>query len=65
MKFEENLSKLEKTVARMESGELSLDDMIRAFEDGRRLIEACTEDLKSIRQRIEKVTKDGVEELKI
>lgn len=64
MKFEENLAALEKTVTKMESGELSLDDMIKAFEEGRRLLEKCTEDLKSIRQRIDKVTKAGVEEFK-
>ena len=59
MKFEDNLAKLEETVRKMESGELSLDDMILAFEEGRKLIETCTKDLASIRLRIEKVTKDG------
>lgn len=66
MKFEDNLAKLEDTVRRMESGELSLDQMIVSFEEGRKLIEACTKDLEAIRLRIEKVTKDGgTEELKL
>ena len=66
MKFEDNLRNLEGLVARMESGELSLDDMIKSFEEGRKLVTACQKDLESIRQRIEKVTKDGaVEELRI
>ena len=59
MKFEDNLKKLEGLVAKMESGEMSLDDMIKAFEEGRKLVTECQNDLNSIRQRIEKVTKDG------
>jgi len=66
MKFEDNLKKLEGLVSRMESGELGLDDMIKSFEEGRKLVTECQKDLESIRQRIEKVTKDGtVEEMKI
>ena len=66
MKFEDNLVKLEGLVGKMESGEMNLDEMIKAFEDGRKLVTECQTDLDSIRQRIEKVTKDGtVEELKI
>ena len=59
MKFEDNLKKLESLVGKMESGELNLDEMIKAFEEGRKLVTDCQKDLDSIRQRIEKVTKDG------
>ena len=59
MKFEDNLKRLEELVARMESGEMNLDDMIGSFEEGRKLVAACQKDLESIRLRIEKVTKDG------
>ena len=59
MKFEDNLKKLEGLVAKMESGEMNLDEMIKAFEEGRKLVTDCQKDLDSIRQRIEKVTKDG------
>jgi len=59
MQFEDNLKKLEGLVGKMESGELNLDDMIKAFEEGRKLVVDCQKDLESIRQRIEKVTKDG------
>ena len=60
MNFEDNLKKLEQLVAKMESG-----DMIKAFEEGRKLVDTCQKDLESIRQRIEKVTKSGaVEEMK-
>ena len=59
MKFEDNLKRLEGLVGRMESGEMNLDEMIKAFEEGRKLVTECQKDLDSIRQRIEKVTKDG------
>ena len=54
--FEESLKKLEQLVAQMESGTLSLDEMMTNFEEGRRLVQFCTSELESIRQRIEKVT---------
>ena len=59
MKFEDNLKKLEGLVGKMESGEMNLDEMIKAFEEDRKLVTECQKDLDSIRQRIEKVTKDG------
>lgn len=62
MKFEDNLRQLETLVAKMESGEMGLDDMIKSFEEGRKLVDACQKDLASIRQRIEKVTKSGAVE---
>ena len=56
-KFEEALTRLEKIVADMESGELQLDDMLKKFEEGRKLVQLCSSELDSIRQRIEKVTR--------
>ncbi|MGN0853573.1 MAG: exodeoxyribonuclease VII small subunit [Kiritimatiellia bacterium] len=53
--FETSLKKLETLVAQMESGELSLDEMMANFEEGRKLVAFCTAELESIRQRIEKV----------
>lgn len=65
MKFEDKMEKLETLVKKMESGEMKLDEMIEAFEEGRGLVEDCRKDLESIRLRIEKVTAAGVEEVKV
>lgn len=65
MKFEDNLAKLEGLVRKMESGEMNLDEMITAFEEGRKLVDTCQKDLESIRLRIEKVMSAGVEEIKV
>ena len=54
--FEQSLKKLEQLVNEMESGKLSLDEMMRRFEEGRRLVTLCTAELETIRQRIDKVT---------
>ena len=54
--FEDSLKKLEQLVAEMESGTLPLDEMMKHFEEGRRLVTFCTAELETIRQRIEKVT---------
>lgn len=54
-KFEEKLGRLEKIVAAMEGGDLSLDEMMKNFDEGKRLAAKCTAELETIRQRIEKV----------
>lgn len=53
--FEASLKKLEALVGEMESGTLSLDEMMKRFEEGRKLVTFCTTELDAIRQRIEKV----------
>ncbi len=61
-KFEEELKKLEKLVAEMESGDLPLDAMISHFEEGRRLADFCSKELSVIRRKIEVVTNSGSRE---
>lgn len=61
MSFEENLAKLESIVAQMEGGKLSLDDMMKKFEEGKKLSSSCTQELEAVRQRIEKVVSGNQE----
>lgn len=53
--FEGALQKLEKLVGEMEGGTLPLGEMMKRFEEGRKLSAFCTTELESIRQRVEKV----------
>ena len=53
--FEVALQKLEKLVDEMEGGTLPLGEMMKRFEEGRKLSAFCTTELESIRQRVEKV----------
>jgi exodeoxyribonuclease VII small subunit len=61
MGFEENLANLERIVSEMESGRLSLDDMMKNFEEGKKLVASCTRELESVRKRIEKVVSGSQE----
>ena len=58
-KFEDGLAELEATVARLESGELSLEDSLAAFERGVGLVKSLNERLGAVEQRIEVLTRDG------
>ncbi len=62
--FEGALSRLEDLVGELERGELSLEDSLRTFEEGVRLVRRCSEQLKSAELRIQKLEEgtDGVSE---
>ncbi|RKX40999.1 MAG: exodeoxyribonuclease VII small subunit [Verrucomicrobia bacterium] len=58
--FEKSLGRLEELVGEMEGGELSLEEMIKHFEEGTKLVGLCTKKLNEVEQKIEKlVKKDG------
>lgn len=57
-KFEEALEELEKVVERLESGEISLEDSLAAFEDGVRLVKYCNQKLSEVERKIELLVKD-------
>lgn len=62
--FEKSLEKLEDLVEKMESGELNLEEMIKSFEEGSKLVKKCSEKLNQVEQKIEKLikNKDGFSE---
>lgn len=51
--FEASLAQLEKLVARMESGEMSLEESLKAFEEGVKLTRLCQETLTSAQQKVQ------------
>ena len=57
--FDEALQRLEQIVAQMESGEMDLDAMVAAFEEGQRLIQFCSKKLNEVERRIEVLVKDS------
>ena len=58
-RFEDGLAELEETVTRLESGDLTLEDSLAAFERGVGLVKALNERLGAVEQRIEVLTRDG------
>src|SRR3972149_1802918 len=57
-KYAEALEELEKVVEQLESGELSLEDALAAFEAGVRLVKYCNQKLTEVERRIELLVKD-------
>jgi exodeoxyribonuclease VII small subunit len=55
--FETALEQLQQTVKRLESGELSLEQAIQAFEEGVKLSALCSEHLTSAEQKVEVLMK--------
>ena len=53
--FEEMLERLKTTVERLESGQLSLEDSLRVYEEGVRLHRECAERLDAADRRIERL----------
>ena len=56
--FESALKELETLVSRMESGELSLDESLKAFERGIELTRKCQSSLEAAELRVKTLTKD-------
>ncbi len=57
-KFESALEDLEQVVEQLESGELSLEDALAAFERGVGLVKYCNEKLNEVEKKIELLVKD-------
>lgn len=55
MDFEKKLNKLEGIVEKMESGDLSLDESLTAFEEGIRLSKDCNERLNKAEEKVKKL----------
>ena len=57
--FEESLSNLEALVEAMEEGDLSLEESLKAFEQGIKLTRECQAALDQAEQKVQWLVKDG------
>ena len=55
--FEKALARLEEIAAEMESGELGLEKMVAAFEEGQKLVKLCSSKLNEVEKKIEMLVK--------
>lgn len=62
LRFDEGMAALDALVARLESGELALEDALTAFEQGVALVRVLNERLEAAEQRVERLLRgdDGV-----
>ena len=61
--FEENLRELENIVQKLESGDVSLDEMLELFEQGVSRTKECNEQLKNAEQKISILLKNSSGEI--
>lgn len=52
MDFEKKLARLEEIVSQMESGDLSLEDSLKVFEEGVKLSRDCNTQLSQAEQKV-------------
>ena len=57
--FEKSLERLETIVREMESGELSLEKMMKHFEEGMSLVGICSAKINEVERKIELLVKQG------
>ena len=57
--FEATLAQLEALVARLESGDLPLDEALRTFEQGVRLTRECQSALTTAQQKVQQLLQRG------
>lgn len=59
LSFEGALAELEKIVAQLESGDLTLEASLDLFEKGQKLAQQCGVELETAVLRVEQLTSDG------
>lgn len=57
--FEQAYAQLEEIVARLESGELSLEDSVALYEQGQALARLCGDLLDKAELRVQQIADDG------
>ena len=55
--FEEQITRLEKIVSALEQGDVKLSDSLALFEEGTKLIAACSKELDQAEQKVVKLMK--------
>lgn len=61
--FEENITRLEEIVSRLERGDVLLADSLALFEEGTKLVTACTGMLDAAEQKVVQLRKGPEGEL--
>ncbi|MDD2240179.1 MAG: exodeoxyribonuclease VII small subunit [Kiritimatiellae bacterium] len=57
--FEKALKRLEEIAEAMESGDLGLEKMVAAFEEGQKLVKRCSSKLNEVEKKIEILVKQS------
>ena len=58
-KFDEMMQRLEDIVRNLEAGELSLEDSLKIFEEGMKLVHSCSKKLEEAEQKVALLVKES------
>ncbi len=58
LRFEEAMESLENIIDRMETERIPLDDLLKEYEKGTKLLKLCRERIENARAKISKINKD-------
>lgn len=56
--YEESIKRIENIVAKLEVGSLPLDEALKLFEEGTKLVSYCSKSLDEAEQRITELTEE-------
>lgn len=59
LSIEENFAKLEETIQRLESGEVSLEEAFVFYSEGMKLIKDCNDQIDRVEKQVLKLTEEG------
>jgi exodeoxyribonuclease VII small subunit len=57
--FEQDLERLEEIIDALEEGEQPLDDSLKLFEEGQKVLARCRTQLEKAQVRVQKLLEDG------
>ena len=62
MKFEQSMERLDEIVSELEKNEKPLDESIRLFEEGLKLVKSCNDRLKDFEKQVQTIMDENSEE---
>lgn len=57
--LEENFARLEETIERLESEELSLEEAFQAYSEGMRILKRCNDQIDRVEKQVLKLNEEG------
>lgn len=58
LQFEEAIEKLESIIERMESERIPLEELLKDYEEGTKLLKLCRNRIEGARQKVDKINKE-------
>ena len=59
LSIEDNFARLEETIQKLESGEVSLEEAFACYSEGMKLIKNCNDQIDRVEKQVLKLTEEG------